>query len=122
MLTVGSICVRDRHVGGGVRPDIRRDQPQDPGARRSIALGVATAGGSFGQFAIVPFASLMQPRFDSWHATMAVLGLVSVLMVPLALGLRESRRPVANAAGGGDAAGHAARRCAKRCTRRVSGC
>ena len=54
-----------------------------------IALGVATAGGSFGQFAIVPFASLLQYRLDNWHTTMFILGVMSMVMVPLALGLRE---------------------------------
>src|SRR5216684_4243318 len=35
---------------------------QTPPERRSVALGVATAGGSFGQFAIVPLASILQSR------------------------------------------------------------
>ena len=64
---------------------------QTPAAKRSIALGVATAGGSFGQFAIVPFASLLQARLDNWHTTMLILGMLSLLMVPLAAGLREQR-------------------------------
>src|SRR5271169_1387234 len=64
---------------------------QTPPEKRSIALGVATAGGSFGQFAIVPFASLLQYRLDNWHTTMLILGMMSMLMVPLAFGLREQR-------------------------------
>jgi len=36
---------------------------QTPPEKRSIALGVATAGGSFGQFAVVPFASLLGKTF-----------------------------------------------------------
>ncbi|HET8586027.1 MAG TPA: MFS transporter, partial [Casimicrobiaceae bacterium] len=59
-------------------------------------LGVATAGGSFGQFAIVPFASILQNSLGDWHTTMLVLAALSVLMVPLAAGLREHRE----AAGG----------------------
>jgi MFS family permease len=64
---------------------------QTPPAKRSVALGVTTAGGSFGQFAIVPFASLLQYRLDDWHSTMLILGVLSMVMVPLAFGLREPR-------------------------------
>jgi len=55
---------------------------------------VATAGASFGQFAIVPFASLLQSRLGNWHTTMLILGALSMVMVPLALGLREPQAAV----------------------------
>jgi MFS family permease len=100
MLTLGNILCGAGMAAAGFGPILGAITRQTPAAHRSIALGVATAGGSFGQFAIVPFASLMQQRFDNWHTTMAILGLVSVLMVPLALGLREPRRAVATAGGG----------------------
>src|SRR4051812_30268084 len=100
MLTAGNILCGIGTAAAGFGPILGAITRQTPAARRSIALGVATAGGSFGQFAIVPFASLMQQLLDNWHATMAILGLVSVLMVPLALGLRESRRPGGNPATG----------------------
>src|SRR5207302_850833 len=70
-----------------------------PPERRSVALGVATAGGSFGQFAIVPLASILQNRFDNWHTTMFVLTALSALMVVLAFGLREQRGSNSGAAG-----------------------
>jgi MFS family permease len=100
MLTAGSILCGIGTAAAGFGPIFAAISRKTPEHRRSIALGVATAGGSFGQFAIVPFASLMQARLDDWHATMAILGLVSVLMVPLALGLREARRPAAGTAAG----------------------
>jgi MFS family permease len=95
LLTAGNIVCGIGTAAAGFGPILGAISRQTPASQRSIALGVATAGGSFGQFAIVPFASVLQQRLDSWHATMAILGLVSVLMVPLALGLRETRRPVA---------------------------
>jgi hypothetical protein len=64
---------------------------QTPPEKRSVALGVANAGGSIGQFAIVPFASLLQHRLENWHTTMSILAVISAAMVPLALGLREPR-------------------------------
>jgi len=38
-----------------------------------------------------PFVSLLQYRLDNWHTTMFVLGVMSMVMVPLAFGLREQR-------------------------------
>src|SRR3954454_23456855 len=88
MLTLGNVVCGIGMSAAGFGPILGAINRQTPASRRSIALGVATAGGSFGQFAIVPFASLMQSRFDNWHATVAILGVVLVLMIPLALGLR----------------------------------
>lgn len=70
-----------------------------PPAKRSLALGLATAGGSFGQFAIVPFASVMLDLTNDWHTTMLTLALVSTIMVPLAWGLRETKASLVAAAG-----------------------
>jgi MFS family permease len=94
MLILGSMLSGVGTAAAGFGPILGAINRKTPATHRSIALGVVTAGGSFGQFAIVPFASLLQHRLDNWHATMAILGLLSVLMVPLALGLHESRRKV----------------------------
>jgi MFS family permease len=67
----------------------RKTSPEN----RSLALGITTAGGSFGQFAVVPFTSVMQRQFDNWHTTMFMLAAISLVMIPLALGLREERKP-----------------------------
>ena len=74
MLTLGNILCGIGTAAAGFGPIFGAISRQTPAANRSIALGVATAGGSFGQFAIVPFASLLQHRLDNWHATMAILG------------------------------------------------
>src|SRR5262249_58042959 len=66
---------------------------------RPGGFGMARAGGWFGQFAIVPFASILKNRLDNWHSTMFVLAAVSVMMVPLAVGLRENRAAPSKAAG-----------------------
>src|SRR6476646_9260853 len=89
MLTAGNILCGIGMSAAGFGPIFGSISRQTPPAKRSIALGVATAGGSFGQFAIVPFASLLQHRLDNWHTTMFILGAMSMLMVPLAIGLRE---------------------------------
>jgi MFS family permease len=90
MLTVGNALSGIGMAAAGFGPILGAIGRQTPVEWRSTALGVATAGGSFGQFAIVPFASMLQHSFDNWHSTMFVLAALSVVMVPLALGLRET--------------------------------
>jgi MFS family permease len=89
MLTSGNVLCGIGMAAAGFGPIFGAISRQTPPEKRSAALGVATAGGSIGQFAIVPFASLLQYRLDNWHATMLILGVMSMLMVPLAFGLRE---------------------------------
>jgi MFS family permease len=89
MLTFGNVLCGLGMAAAGFGPIFGAISRQTPAKKRSVALGVATAGGSFGQFAIVPFASLLQYRLDNWHTTMLILGVMSMAMVPLALGLRE---------------------------------
>src|SRR5215831_13301488 len=91
MLTAGNVLCGIGMAAAGFGPIFGSISRQTPPNKRSIALGVATAGGSFGQFAIVPFASLLQYRLDNWHTTMFILGVMSMVMVPLAFGLREHR-------------------------------
>jgi MFS family permease len=94
LLTLGNILCGIGMAAAGFGPILGAVSRQTPPRKRSVALGITTAGGSFGQFAIVPFASLLQDRFDSWHMTMFILGGMSMVMVPLAFGLREQRGAV----------------------------
>ena len=91
MLTSGNVLCGIGMAAAGFGPIFGSLSRQTPPGKRTLALGVATAGGSFGQFAVVPFASLMQSRLGNWHTTMLILGALSMVMVPLALGLREPR-------------------------------
>src|SRR5437879_7813934 len=89
MLTAGNVLCGIGMAAAGFGPIFGAISRQTPPEKRSIALGVATAGGSIGQFAIVPFASLLQHRLDNWHITMTILAVASMVMLPLAFGLRE---------------------------------
>jgi MFS family permease len=97
LLTAGNAVSGIGMAAAGFGPIFGAIGRQTDPERRSLALGITTAGGSFGQFAIVPFVSILQQRLDNWHTTMLVLSMVSVVMIPLALGLREDRRPAATA-------------------------
>ena len=71
---------------------------QIPAERRSWAMGVAAAAGSFGQFLMVPIEGQLIARLG-WHTALMALAAVVLLIVPLAVGLREPRR-TGSAAGG----------------------
>ena len=54
--------------------------------RRSMALGVASAGGSFGQFVIAPAGQALIAA-QGWPGALITLALITALMAPLALAL-----------------------------------
>ena len=56
--------------------------------KRSWAMGVAAAAGSFGQFLMVPTEGFLIGSFG-WKEALVILGIASLMMVPLAWGLRE---------------------------------
>jgi MFS family permease len=56
--------------------------------RRSWAMGMAAAAGSFGQFLMVPLESWLIGQ-QGWQAALVILGAAAVLIAPLAFGLRE---------------------------------
>jgi MFS family permease len=59
----------------------------DP-ARRSWAMGVAAAAGSFGQFLMVPVEGFLISGFG-WQQALLALSLMVLVIAPLAFGLRE---------------------------------
>ena len=59
-----------------------------PAERRSWAMGVAAAAGSFGQFLMVPVEGLLISQ-AGWQTALVILAAAALLIVPLAWGLRE---------------------------------
>ena len=57
-----------------------------PDHKRSLYLGMASAGGSFGMFAFVPVGQALIAGLG-WQGALAVLSVLALLMVPLALAL-----------------------------------
>jgi MFS family permease len=56
--------------------------------KRSWAMGVTAAAGSFGQFLMVPTEGFLISQFG-WQQALVLLGFAALLMAPLAWGLRE---------------------------------
>ena len=61
---------------------------QIPAEKRSWAMGVAAAAGSFGQFLMVPVEGWLIAGFG-WQNALLILGGAALLIMPLALFLRE---------------------------------
>ena len=73
-----------------------------PQSHRSLYLGIATAGGSFGQVLVAPISQVALEAIG-WVNTLLVLAGVCGLSAFLALGLRlEIRNPAPSAAVGGE--------------------
>jgi MFS family permease len=61
-----------------------------PPERRSMALGLASAAGSFGQFAMLPYTGTLISHFG-WFNALLMLSVSAALIAPLASALVEKR-------------------------------
>jgi MFS family permease len=68
-----------------------------PAEKRSWAMGITAAAGSFGQFLMVPTEGFLISHFG-WQQALVLLGFAALLMMPLAWGLREPHLLGANGA------------------------
>lgn len=59
-----------------------------PVEKRSWAMGVAAAAGSFGQFLMLPTENILISAFG-WQQALVILSSVVLLIAPLAFGIRE---------------------------------
>ena len=84
--------------------------------KRSWAMGVAAAAGSFGQFLMVPVESWLLGHWG-WQNALFVLACLALAIMPVAFGLKE---PPQAAHGGPNRA--SARHCARRSLTPASGC
>lgn len=62
-----------------------------PPHKRSAALGVAGAAGSFGQFVMLPYGQLLISTMG-WHVALVILGATVMLIVPLSSALVEDKQ------------------------------
>jgi len=56
--------------------------------QRTVALAIASAGGSFGQFIMIPVGQGLLSTWD-WQTALAGLGIIAILMAPLAIAVRN---------------------------------
>jgi MFS family permease len=74
--------------------------------KRSLYMGIATAAGSFGQFALLPLTQVLIATLD-WHKALLVLAGIAALILPLTLAL--AGKPAAPAKGAQQSIGEALR-------------
>jgi len=96
MLIVGNILSGIGLSAASFSPVLGAIMRKTPKEKQALALGICSAGGSFGQFFIVPLTSALQSHFGDWRPTMWTLVALAVLMVILALGLND-RQQIADA-------------------------
>ena len=56
--------------------------------QRTVALAIASAGGSFGQFIMIPVGQGVLSSWN-WQTALAGLGIIAILMAPLAIAVRN---------------------------------
>jgi predicted MFS family arabinose efflux permease len=61
-----------------------------PPEKRSMALGISAAAGSFGQFAVLPMTQLLLTH-AGWYGALLTLAALGLLMAPLAAAMVERR-------------------------------
>jgi MFS family permease len=62
-----------------------------PPEKRSVALGIAGAAGSFGQFVMLPYGQLLI-NMVGWQQALVILGVTVLLILPLSLALIENKQ------------------------------
>ncbi len=66
---------------------VGRNAPED---KRGMALGVASMGGSIGQFLALPYVHILIENYN-WSMTLLILAACSLIMVPLAYSFAEKQ-------------------------------
>jgi predicted MFS family arabinose efflux permease len=85
-LIVGQVLIGLGLSGAGFSTILGAVGRAAPPEKRSMALGIVSACGSLGQFAVVPFADVLLADYG-WSWALIGLALLSCLMVPLSGGI-----------------------------------
>jgi predicted MFS family arabinose efflux permease len=62
-----------------------------PAEKRSVALGIAGAAGSFGQFAMLPYGQWLINQVG-WHQALVILAVTVLVIIPLSSALVEDKK------------------------------
>lgn len=91
VMVLGTLVIGIGLSGAGFSTVLGAVARAAPPEKRSMALGLATAGGSFGQFAVVPFGHLALDSLG-WSLALLLMAAAAMVMVPLSFGLSEGKR------------------------------
>ncbi len=87
-LIIGNILIGLGLAGAGFSVILGAVARATPPEKRSLALGIVSAGGSFGQFALVPYGQLVLEAYG-WEIALFVLAASALAMVPLSAGIAQ---------------------------------
>jgi predicted MFS family arabinose efflux permease len=82
LMIIGNVLIGVALAGSGFSVVLGAIGRAAPPEKRSVALGIITAGGSFGQFAVVPYAHILIEALD-WRMALIGLALTALIMLPL---------------------------------------
>jgi MFS family permease len=102
MLVLGNILVGIGLSAASFGPVLGVILRVAPPAKQALAVGICSAGGSFGQFFIVPLASVLQNHFGDWRLTMWALTALAALVILLPIGLNDRQQIAAARKASGD--------------------
>ena len=71
---------------------------QIPEAKRNVATGIVNAGGSFGQFTVIPLAGLFI-GLAGWQPALIILGVITLAAIPAILWITQAHAVVPAQAG-----------------------
>ncbi|MGH8662265.1 MAG: MFS transporter [Burkholderiales bacterium] len=69
-----------------------------PPEKRTLALGITSSAGSFGQFLMLPYGQTLITHIG-WHNALLICAATLMLMLPLSTALMEDKRTLAHAGG-----------------------
>jgi len=92
LIMVGNVLQGFAMAGAGFSIILGAVGRAAPPEKRSLALGIVAAGGSFGQFAFIPYAQVILDAVG-WREALFVIALTALTLLPLAYGLRGLAAP-----------------------------
>lgn len=69
-----------------------------PPEKRTMAMGIASSAGSFGQFLMVPYGQVLISNIG-WHTALLICAATVLLILPLSTGLVEDKKAFAQVGG-----------------------
>lgn len=99
-IVLGNVLIGAALAAGGQGTLIGAVGRMVPPERRSVVLGILMAGGSLGQFTMVPYTQVLIAGF-AWPGAFVALAATALLMAPLLWALRDIPGATAPAAGSG---------------------
>jgi predicted MFS family arabinose efflux permease len=92
LLVFGNVMIGIALAAAGFSTVLGAAARAAPPEKRSMALGLMAAGGSFGQFAVVPYGHVLLDSFG-WQMALLVMAASTLSVIPLSMGVAGGAAP-----------------------------